>query len=79
MHAQLTGARQRAHHKRLAAAGRAVEQHPARWIDAQPREGVRVLQRPQHRFGESLLGLGHVADIVERDVADGQFLAGRTG
>ena len=79
MHAELPGAGQRADHERLAAAGWAVQQHPARWIDTQPGEGVGVLQRPQHRFGERLFGLGHVADIVERDVADRQFLAGRAG
>ena len=36
-----------------------------------------MLQRPQHRFGQGLLGLDHVADVVERDVSDGKFLAGR--
>ena len=79
MHAQLPGAGQRADHEGLAAARRAVQQHPARRIDAQPGEGVGVLQRPQHRFGQGLFGLGHVADVVERDVPDGQLLAGRAG
>ena len=31
-----------------------------------------MLQRPQHRLGERLLGLDHVADVVERDRPDGR-------
>ena len=68
---------QRPHHERLAAAGRAVEQHAARRVDAEALEGLGMLQRPQHRLGERLLGLDHVADVVERHRPDRHLFGGR--
>lgn len=79
VHGQLPGAGQRAHDEGLAAAGRAVQQHAARRVDAEPGEGVGMLQRPQHGLGQRLAGLGHVADVVEGDVADADFFTGRAG
>ena len=73
------GARQRAHEERLTAARRAVQQHAARRVDAEPGERIGMPQRPQHRLGERLLGLDHVADVVERDRPDREFLGGRPG
>ncbi len=57
--------------------GRAVEQHTARRVDPEPGEGVGMLQRPQHRLGERLLGVDHVADVVEGHRADRHLLGGR--
>ena len=68
-HVELPGAGQRAQQEGLAAAGRAVDQHPARRRHPEPGERVGVLQRPQHRLGERLLDLGHVADLVQGDPA----------
>ena len=77
VHRQPSRAGQRPHHERLAAAGRAVEQHAARRLDAEPLEGLGMLQRPQHRLGERLLGFGHVADVLERHRSDRHLFGGR--
>src|SRR5256885_1788685 len=55
---------------RLAAPGRAVEQDPARWLYPEPRERVRVRQRPQHRLGQHLLDRHHVAHVVAAQPTD---------
>ena len=77
MNAQAPGTGQRPHHEGLTAAGRAVEQHTTWRVDAEPGEGIRMLQRPQHGLGERLLRLDHVADIVESDRADRDFFGVR--
>ena len=51
-HVGLAGAGDRLDQEGLPAAGRAVQQQPARRRDPEPGEGVGVLQRPQHRLGE---------------------------
>ncbi|SIM84785.1 Uncharacterised protein [Mycobacteroides abscessus subsp. abscessus] len=79
MHREPPGAGQRAHHERLAAAGRSVEQNTPGRVDAEPLEGVRMLQRPQHGFCQSLFGGDHIADIVEGDRPDGDLFGGRAG
>jgi hypothetical protein len=77
VHRESSRTGQRPHHERLAAARRPVQQNTPRRLYAEALEGLGVLKRPEHRLGERLFGLDHVADVVERHRSNRNLFGGR--